>query len=564
MQSDSNNSDSEELDINNVEIKTNNDIEQSLESLNVNLTNLSKMHHMKLGQYCRDNNKTIKKALNKVSPGILERFQTTQKKSHIPAKYRRADDLSALFEFQTECAAVGFLEKKIVISTNKFTNKTVTKGKKMSASLNAINVVMQYYKNIAKNPNINFSQEKEEAFKAIITNTALSEKEKSTTSNSIMTEDIKNVIADFLLRKVNYRGQSPSAVWSSLRQYFADKKYKSTDSQQRKTLYSNTHELIMHNKNGSAILSALETSMSLYEKFIRLAQSIKSAAQQSDSKTEEEEKITLEQLTSFKNYSFEQSINKLTPKKDTKVMHAEIQILFTLLKDTILPAIRNNKTKEKIHKQYYIGISKKCCRDCSIFLESCNLVLKNYYDRSAIVYRAAHNAAFTSNWVLPKMKFEKSSDKNIIQHITLMYKILKALVPIAPNKKRKFKLEQSTDDDTSAEDSDIPLSQEQEIKMKVEYKNILSVDKKHGNFLDDYMDALTKSQYMQNLLTLNRVLSEKKANILLNSVLTEIQSKNAEALIHLIIEKQIFGPKVSNFLQNVTRSTSNKKVKFTP
>ncbi|PCI38252.1 MAG: hypothetical protein COB50_02600 [Thiotrichales bacterium] len=81
--------------------------------------------------------------------------------------------------------------------------------------------------------------------------------------------------------------------------------------------------------------------------------------------------------------------------KDEKV-HAEMQILFQILKDI--------KKNGKQNAPFYIGLSKKCCQDCNIMLHATNIILQEKFGDEIdkyIIYRGAHNIAYTDRWRLP-------------------------------------------------------------------------------------------------------------------------------------------------------------------
>jgi hypothetical protein len=57
------------------------------------------------------------------------------------------------------------------------------------------------------------------------------------------------------------------------------------------------------------------------------------------------------------------------------------------------------KTNTKLPKKIYFGISKRCCFDCRMMIESFNQVLE---DIIIIDFEGAHNGCFRKNWVPPK------------------------------------------------------------------------------------------------------------------------------------------------------------------
>ena len=112
-------------------------------------------------------------------------------------------------------------------------------------------------------------------------------------------------------------------------------------------------------------------------------------------------KINERQLNAFKTFNHSDQArlhsNILFLEKDgNKSVHAEAQIL-----DQIVNFI--DQKIELSPKETYIGISKRCCRNCNCLLEATNEVLALEGSDYVIKFEGTHNAEFEAKWGRPPM-----------------------------------------------------------------------------------------------------------------------------------------------------------------
>jgi hypothetical protein len=81
------------------------------------------------------------------------------------------------------------------------------------------------------------------------------------------------------------------------------------------------------------------------------------------------------------------------------LVHAELKVVDYLLVSRLLTS------KESLYQSYYIGISKRCCYDCSRVIKLVNDYAKNELKQEEIIKIMAESHRSYSNWGVPKFLF---------------------------------------------------------------------------------------------------------------------------------------------------------------
>lgn len=284
--------------------------------------------------------------------------QTTK----LPPTKRRMDELAWVLENTSMCAAVSVINSRFYIATNEFFSHT--EKRKDNQQLNIVCEIMEYFKNVAINANFNSTlrqQKRDELMRTIIQNQlrVASFGRITIPDNMVNAIVCSDVLAGEKLPDISYdRG---------LREYIEKRK-------------GQAHQ-------------ALGYGIEIYKRFKKIEKAIEKANNKDFSK------ISESQLNAFKTFAHNdldrQYSNILFLEKDEdKSVHAEAQIL-----DQIVDFIDQ---KIALPKEIYIGISKRCCKNCHCLLEAANEVLEQE-GGYVITFEGAHDAEFTAKWGRPPM-----------------------------------------------------------------------------------------------------------------------------------------------------------------
>ena len=282
---------------------------------------------------------------------------STNKKIKPRVHERRIDELAWLLECSSMCTAASIINSRFYISANEFFSGTEQRSH--NQHLNNVCNIMEYFQQVAKG--------------SITWRDAKSKRDdlmQTICRNQIRTASLgrivipNNVIREIVCTDVLAREKLPNHFAPNLKKYIK--------------------------KNKGFAYQALGYGIDIYKKFLKIEQSIRKALK--GDVTE----FNAEQLTAFKNFSYsdtDESTGNILflEKDDNKDVHAEAQIL-----NQIIYLIEN---EPKLTQEIYIGISKRCCRNCHCLLDAANEVLEEY--GYVIKFSGAHDARFEDNWAKP-------------------------------------------------------------------------------------------------------------------------------------------------------------------
>lgn len=282
---------------------------------------------------------------------------------------RRYDELAWLLENTSMCTAVSFINKKFYIAANEFFVNTAAINR--NQQLNNVCCIMEFFKKIA-------NQE------------FVSEKQKNSERDNLMKIILKNQT------KVESKGGIKIA--GKMIETIVKTKY--IKKERLPNLKDEKLNKYIKKRKGIAFL-ILGKGIEIYKRFAKIEGSIIKALENNF------EGVSAAQLEGFKCFDHDDNDRSSShilflPKDKGMNVHAEAQILNKII-DTM------EKVTNKLPvKNFYIGISKLCCKNCCCLLEAANEVLKEDYSCS-LKFKGAHNADFSANWGRPPMLIEAES-----------------------------------------------------------------------------------------------------------------------------------------------------------
>lgn len=272
----------------------------------------------------------------------------------ITKNQQRLDQLAWLIEDGSMCTSISVIGGNFYISANEFSDKSRT-GDTERALLVHIRLVMEYFRDIAAKD---------------------------------MREDEKERKRDELMRLIC---ASQINVSSFGRMSVPEKTLKDTVSSQilfeRKLPDTKLNEESRESVNRHL---AMGFGLEIYRRVRKIENAIAKANGGDFSE------ISKEQLNAFKTFSHNEgdhTKSNILFKEPTNGVHAEMQILSQI--------IIMIEAKEKLPKEIYIAISKRCCLDCHVMLEAANEILREKEIPVAIKYEGSHDASFSDNWISP-------------------------------------------------------------------------------------------------------------------------------------------------------------------
>lgn len=250
------------------------------------------------------------------------------------------DRIAWLLECSSNCTAISVINAQLYVASNEFFKKTELNNNQQFSIMKDI---LEYFQKISNGSPIN-----EEHRNALI--------------KSICAKQI----ATLTYGKVAFTENLLSSITS-----------KNLESMLKsKTI----PELSM--KRADLTLMALGLACMIYRRIIKVEKAVLNA-RDNDFKL-----MSLEQLIAFQNFTE----HCIYLNEEAKGVHAEMQLLGVIVKFA---------KRDKLKKEIYVGISKKCCRNCNIMFHVANEVSEiEGYDFKAI-YAGAHNKSF--EWGIPEM-----------------------------------------------------------------------------------------------------------------------------------------------------------------
>ena len=281
-----------------------------------------------------------------------------KKKTKAKVHERRMDELAWLLECSSMCTAASVINDKFYISENEFFSGTGKRNR--NQHLNNVCKIMEYFQQIAIGSSITWRETKSKR-DDLMKNICRNQISTSSLGRIVIPNDI---IREIVCTDVLARAKLPNRLSPELKKYIK--------------------------KNRGFAYQALGYGIEIYKKFLKIEQSIRKALKGDITE------FNTEQLTAFKNFSYsdtDKSIGNILflDKDDNKDVHAEAQIL-----SQIIDLVENDT---ELPKEIYIGISKRCCRNCHCLLDAVNEVLKKY--GYVIKFSGAHDARFEDNWGKP-------------------------------------------------------------------------------------------------------------------------------------------------------------------
>lgn len=246
------------------------------------------------------------------------------------------------------CAAVAVVDGKFYISANEFSKRTQAREK--NKKLDLICEVMEYFRSIASGE--------------------LTSGKKEPLRDALMKKIIKQQISTSTLGRISIPEEIFNEIITS------------------KVLHG--EKLPREFKEKDVAYIALGYGLMANKRIRKIEDSIEDALK---SKFGE---ISQVQLSAFQNFRHDDKDRKNSNILffETKVgVHAELQILSHII-DMADVGLHGGSERE-----FYLGISKRCCFDCEHMLQAANEVLKS--QGVVISYEGTHGAEFSENWVCP-------------------------------------------------------------------------------------------------------------------------------------------------------------------
>lgn len=284
----------------------------------------------------------------------------TKTKEKLPTRMRRMDELAWLLENTSMCTAVSVIDGKFYIAANEFFDHTETKD--LNKQLTMICNIMEYFKLIATD--VSFVGEKRQEQRDELIRSILQNQMSIASLGRIAIPE--KIITSIVCSDVLKAQQLPDTSDKELNQYI--------------------------NKRKGPSYQALGYGIEIYKRFLKIEKAIQLANSSNYCK------ITKEQLNAFKTFNHDDANRPdsnvlFLAKDDDKHVHAEAQVL-----DRIVDLIEIKKMNPG---EIYIGISKRCCKNCHCLLDAANDALNG--TGHVIKFEGAHDAEFTTNWGKPPM-----------------------------------------------------------------------------------------------------------------------------------------------------------------
>ncbi len=283
------------------------------------------------------------------------------KKIKLPAYMRRMDELAWLLENASMCTAVSVINGRFYISANEFFDRT--EARERNQQLDIVCGIMEYFKKVAVEQPFNSEIRKQ-------------------TRDELMRSIFKNQIKTASFGRITIPEKIINAIVCT--NVLAE--------QELPTISDEDLNKYIHKRKGLAY-QTLGYGIEIYKRFLKIERAIQKA------KAVDFTKINQGQLTAFKNFNYSdlersQSNILFLEKDDNKSVHAEAQILNQIV-DII-------ERKDVLPHEIYIGISKRCCKNCHCLLDAANEILQQWYG-CLIKFEGAHDAEFEANWGRPQI-----------------------------------------------------------------------------------------------------------------------------------------------------------------
>lgn len=293
-------------------------------------------------------------------------------KEKLPPRMRRMDELAWLLENTSMYTAVSVIDGKFYIAANEFFDHTETKDR--NKQLMMFCNIMEYFQLIAtdKGGDKDFVAERMQGKRDELIRSILQSQMSIASLGRVAIPE--KIITSIVCSDVLKAQQLPTITDAELMGYI--------------------------NKRKGPSYQALGYGIEIYKRFLKIEKAIQLA---NDGKYK---KITEEQLNAFKTFNHDDANRSegnilFLAKDDDKHVHAEAQVL-----DRIVDLIENHKMMSP--GEIYIGISKRCCKNCHCLLDATNEALNG--TEYIIKFEGAHDAEFTTNWGKPPILHQAELD----------------------------------------------------------------------------------------------------------------------------------------------------------